>query len=94
MNIPPAILDLKIAPVDGRRIHLWLPIFLLWPILLALLVLSLVFTIIADFVLIVLGQRYHRYTFLLLGSLAALCETRGMVVRIHAKDAAVDVTVN
>jgi hypothetical protein len=93
MNMPPAILDLKVAPPDGRRVHLWLPIFLLWPLFLALGVLALVFTVIADFALIVIGKRYHHYTILLARSFAALCETRGMVIRINDGTTTVDMTV-
>jgi len=93
MNIPPAILDLKIAPSDGRRIHLWLPLFLLWPFALALGVLSLVFTILADLVLLLFGRRYHHYTILLVRSFAALNETRGMVIRINDRKTTVDMTV-
>ena len=93
MNAPPAILDLTIAPSDGRRVHVWLPLFLLWPLALALGVLALVFTILADFVLIVVGQRYHHYTLLLVRSFEALCETRGMVIRVKDDKAAVDMTV-
>jgi hypothetical protein len=93
MNMPPAILDLKVAPPDGRRVHVWLPLFLLWPLFLVLGVLALVFTVIADIVLLVIGQRYHHYTILVARSFAALCETRGMVVRINDGKTAVDMTV-
>jgi len=93
MNAPPAILDLTVTPSDGRRIHLWLPIFLLWPLALALGVVALVLTILADFVLIVIGQRYHHYTILLARSFAALCEARGMVIRVNDKETSVDMTV-
>ena len=93
MNAPPAILDLKIVPSDGRRIHLWLPLFLLWPLVLALGVVSLVLTILTDFVLIVLGQRYHNYTVLLVRSFGALTETRGTVIRVNDEKATVSMTV-
>ena len=72
MNVPPMILDLKVASPDRRPVHLWLPLFLLWPLALALGVLALVLTIVADVVLLVLGQRYHHYTVLLVRSFAAL----------------------
>jgi len=93
MNAPPAILDLKITPSEGRRVHVWLPLFLLWPLALALGVLSLVFTIVADLVLLLIGQRYHHYTILLVRSFGALCETRGMVMRFRDDKATVDMTV-
>jgi len=93
MNAPPAILDMRITPHDGRPFRLWLPLFLLWPVVLVLGILALVFTILADFVLIVLGAPYHRYTLLVARSFMALNDTRGMVIRVHDKDAAVDMTV-
>jgi len=93
MRIPPAILDLEITPEDGHRVRLWLPLFLLWPMGLALAILALVFTILADVVLLLLGRRYHRYTLLLVRSLGALCETRGMAIRVNDRKAAVNMTV-
>ena len=93
MNVPPMILDLKVASPERRPLHLWLPLFLLWPFALVLGVLALVFTIIADLVLLLLGPRYHHYTILVARSFAALTETRGMVVRFNDKKTAVDMTV-
>ena len=93
MNVPPAILDLRVASPDRRPIHLWLPLFLLWPVLLVLGVLSLVFTIVADVALFLVGQRYHYYTVLLVGLFGMLCETRGTVIRINDGTTAVDMTV-
>jgi hypothetical protein len=93
MSIPPAILDLRVASPDKRPVHLWLPLFLLWPLLLVLCVLSLVFTILADVVLLLLGQRYHYYTVLLVHLFGLLGETRGMVIRINDGRTAVDMTV-
>jgi hypothetical protein len=93
MNLPPAILDLRIAPADGRSFHLWLPLFLLWPFVLALAVLALVLTILVDVALIALGRRYHHYTVLLVRSLEALTEARGTVIRFSDDKTAVDMTV-
>jgi len=93
MNVPPAILDLRIASSERRSFHLWLPLFLLWPLALALGVLALVSTILADIVLFVLGHRFHRYTILLLRSFEALAETRGMVISFKDGETAVDMTV-
>jgi len=93
MSLPPAILDLKITPSDGRRIHLWLPLFLLWPFVLVLGILAFALTVVADFVLIVLGRRYHHYTILLARSFGVLGETHGMVISIKDRNAIVDMTV-
>jgi len=52
-----------------------------------------VLTILVDAVLLVAGQRYHHYTFLLVRSFGALCQTRGMVLRFSDRKATVDMTV-
>ena len=93
MNIPPAILHLKVDSPERRPIRLWLPLFLLWPLLLVLGVLSLVFTILADVVLMILGQRYHHYTILLVRLFGLLGDTRGMIIRFNDGQTAVDMTV-
>jgi hypothetical protein len=94
MNVPPMILDLTVASSSRRPVHLWLPLFLLWPLALALGVLALALTIVADAVLLLLGQRYHHYTLLLVRSFEALGETRGMVIRVSNEKTAVDMTVH
>jgi hypothetical protein len=91
--IPPAILDLRVAQPDRHPVHVWLPLFLLWPLLLVIGVLALVLTILADVVLLLLGQRYHHYTVLLVRSFGALNDTRGMVMRFNDGRTAVDMTV-
>jgi hypothetical protein len=93
MNAPPAILDLRVEKPAERPVHLWLPLFLLWPLALALALLALVLTLLADAVLFILGQHYHHYTILLARSFAALGATRGMVIRINDGQTAVDMTV-
>ena len=93
MNVPPLVLDLRVVRPERRPVHLWLPLFLLWPLALVLGVLALVLTIVADGVLFVLGRRYHHYTILLVRSFATLGETRGMVIRFSNEKTAVDMTV-
>ena len=94
MIVPPMILDLTVAPSHRHPFHLWLPLFLLWPLALALGVLALALTIVADIVLILLGRRYHHYTALLVRSLEALGETRGTVIRFSNEKTAVDMTLH
>jgi hypothetical protein len=93
MNVPPAVLDLRVVRPERRPVRLWLPLFLLWPLALVLGVLALVAAIVADAVLLVLGRHYHHYTVLLLRSLETLGETRGMVIRFSNEKTAVDMTV-
>ena len=93
MNVPPMVLDLRVASSDRRPVRLWLPVFLLWPLALVLGLVALLFTIVADAALLVLGRRYHHYTVLLARSFAALGETRGTVIRFSNEKTAVDMTV-
>jgi hypothetical protein len=93
LNVPPLVLDLRVVRPERRPVRLWLPLFLLWPLALVLGVVALLFTIVADAVLFVLGRRYHHYTVLLVRSFATLGETRGMVIRFSNGKTAVDMTV-
>jgi hypothetical protein len=93
MNVPPMVLNLRVVSPQRRPVHLWLPLFLLWPLALVLGALALLLTIVADGVLLVLGRRYHHYSVLLVRSFATLGETRGMVIRFSNEKTAVDMTV-
>ena len=44
---PPVLLHLRITRRDGRPLDLWLPLFLLWPIALALAIVILPFWLLA-----------------------------------------------
>ena len=85
MTVPPAILHLVVARPERRPVRLWLPLFLLWPLALALGVLALPVAIVADVVLFLLGRRYHHYTTLLARVFALVVETRGTVIRIDGE---------
>lgn len=91
--IPPLLLWLDIRPPDQRRVRLWLPLFLVWLLLLPLLVLVLVVTAVVDLALLLFGRRYHHYTLLYLGCWQALAATRGLVVRVNGDNAIVDVAI-
>jgi hypothetical protein len=93
VNVPPAILHLVVARPGGRSVRLWLPLFLLWPLALALGVVALLITIIVDVVLFLLGRRYYRYTILLARMFALFDETRGMDIRINSEQETFNLTV-
>jgi H+/Cl- antiporter ClcA len=93
VNVPPAILHLVVARPGGRSVRLWLPLFLLWPLALALGVVTLLITIILDIVLFLLGRRYYRYTILLARMFALFGETRGMDIRINSEQETFNLTV-
>lgn len=89
----PMVLDLHVAKPDRRIVRLWLPLFLIWPLVVLLLALPLLVLALVDAVLFLVGQRYHHYTLLVLGALWLLADTRGMVMHFTDGDTAVDVTV-
>lgn len=92
--LPPMVVNVRIREPGSRGFRIWLPLFLLWPLLLLLLGLAIVVTLIVDFVGIIIGTRFHRYTELLLGSLWILAETRGTRAHIHSHDGSlVDVEI-
>ena len=93
MSLPPVSLDLKVASSTRRPVHLWLPLFLLWPLALVLGVVALAVAVVVDAVLLLAGRRYHHYSILLVRSFEAVNETRGMVVRVSNEKSAVDMTV-
>jgi hypothetical protein len=76
---------------DASRPGIWLPLFLVWLLLLPLLVLALCLTLLADIVLFVAGQSYHHFTLLLLGAIGLLGATRGTVVHVHADNTDIDI---
>ncbi|MDO8915983.1 MAG: hypothetical protein Q7W16_07875 [Coriobacteriia bacterium] len=87
---PPMLLYLRVGTLERPGIGLWLPLFLVWLILLPLVALVLVITMLVDVVLFFAGQRYHHYTLLLLSCFGVLGATRGTVVRIHSDKTIVD----
>lgn len=91
--MPPLSMWLHVAQPGGRDVRMWLPLFILWIVLLPLLVLAFVITIVIDVVLFVSGRTYHYYTFLLLGACGLLADTRGMVVNIKAEGSIVDLRI-
>lgn len=90
MSVPPLLLYLRVGTAQKPGTGLWLPLFLVWLLLLPIVVLAAAITIVADVVLFLAGRQYHRYTLLLVGALGLLGETRGMTVRIRTKENVVD----
>jgi len=93
MNLPPYLIDLRVKSEGHRAFHLWLPLFLLWPLGLVLLVLMLVFTILADIVLLLMGEAYHHHTRFVLGCFGLLAQMRGTTVHVNGPGSLVDLTV-
>ena len=89
--LPPMWLRVRIASPERSGPGVWLPLFLVWLILLPIMVLVLLVTIVVDTILFLLAQNYHHYTALLFRCLEVLGATRGMVVRIHSAQTDVDI---
>lgn len=88
---PPMLLYLRIGSPDTSRRGVWLPLFLVWLILLPLLVFVLVVTLLVDAVLLLVGDRYHHYTMLYLSCLGLLGDLKGTVMHIHSDSTDVDI---
>jgi hypothetical protein len=77
---------------QGKSGHgVWLPLFLVWLILLPIVVFILSVTVVVDSALWLAGQSYHHYTLLLARCLGLLGAIRGLVVSIRSEEAIVDI---
>jgi len=88
--MPPMLMHLRISTPEKQRSGVWLPLFLVWLILLPLVLLILVVTSVVDVVLFVAGETYHHYTLLLFRCFGVLAATRGTEVRIRADATDID----
>lgn len=93
MSMPPLLLHLNIASATRTPVRLWLPLFLLWPLVALLLAVPLVVLAVVDVLLFISGQRYHHYSVLLMRVVALLGDTKGMVMRFTDGETVVDMTV-
>jgi hypothetical protein len=93
MILPPLVIDVRVREADSRSFHIWLPFFLLWPLLLVVFGFALVVAVVVDFALYMVGARYYGYTLLLLYSLHLLAETRGTHAHVAGGTSLVDVDI-
>jgi hypothetical protein len=93
MRFPPCFVDVKIEEEERTKFRIWLPLFILWPLLLALVLLALVVALFADGVLILVGQK-HGYSRLIVGCLEFMGASRGVEVSVRDEHHTVAVTVN
>ena len=91
--LPPLVIDVRVKEEGSRGFRIWLPLFLLWPLLFVLLALTLVVTLIVDLALLLGGARYHHYTLLVLRSLGLLAAARGTHVRANNDGSRVNVDI-
>ena len=89
--LPPMLLYVRVGSHERPGRGLWLPLFLVWLVLLPLVVLVLAVTVVVDAALFLAGQDYHDYTALLSRCFGVLGATRGTEVRIDANKAVIDI---
>jgi hypothetical protein len=82
--LPSMLLYLCIGTPERPGRGMWLPLFLVWLLLLPLAILAVLFTLLADVVLLIVGRPYHHYTLLLLRCLGLLGATRSAELRIDS----------
>jgi hypothetical protein len=88
--LPPMILRLRVGTAERPGHALWLPLFLIWLILVPFAVVALAITLLVDAALILIARPYHHYTLLLFRGLGLLGATRGLVVSIRSEEHVVD----
>jgi hypothetical protein len=92
--MPPLVIDVRIRERGAAKdVHVWVPFFLLWPLLLVIGGFALVVALAVDLALWLAGARYHHYSLLLIGAIGLLAETRGIRAHIDNPDAHVDVDI-
>lgn len=93
MLLPPLFINVRVSQPESRGYWIPLPFFLLWPLLLIVIGLLFVIAVLADVVLVVSGNRYHRCTQLVLGIWELLAELRGTHAHIDNDATLVDVDI-
>lgn len=92
MTIPPSIVAMRVVEQGRTKFNIWFPLFLLWPLLLVFLLLTLMASLIADVACLLAGRR-HTYMSLVIGGLGVVGETRGTEVFIQDKNRTVALTL-
>ncbi len=87
--LPPFVVNVRVREPESRGFHIWLPLFLLWPLLLIIGGFVLAVSVLVDFGLLISGARYHHYTLLLLRCIQLLAEVRGTHAHIRSSDSSV-----
>ena len=92
MRVPPYAVAVRIVEQERTKFRIWFPLFLLWPLLLVFLLLTLIATLMVDAARLIAGRR-QSYTRLVVECLGVVGETRGTEVFIEDKERTVAVTV-
>ena len=89
--VPPMLLYVRVGTLERPGFGIWLPLFLVWLILLPIVVLVLLITMVVDVVLFLVNQPYHHYTLLLFRCFGVLGATKGTVVSIRSVENVINI---
>jgi len=85
MMLPPAIMRIRVVENGRKKIGLWLPVFLLWPVLILLAVVSIPLLLV-----LMLGFWWHHVARKVIRSIPAIfgiiCSMRGFAVEVENKE--------
>jgi hypothetical protein len=84
MKCPPYAVSMRIEEEERTRFRLWFPLFILWPLVLALLLVTLILTLLVDLASLVTGGG-ARYTRFVLGCMGVIGESRGTEVFVQER---------
>lgn len=85
MRMPPFWMSMRVTDQDHTKFRLWLPLCLLWLLVLPFFLLALVVTILADLITLPMGNRFG-FTRLVLGVVAMLGAARGTEIHIDTRN--------
>jgi hypothetical protein len=82
MKMPPYLVGMRIVAEGRTKFHFWFPLFLLWPVALPFVALTLLGTALVDGFRFLAGRK-GTYTRLAIGALGIVGETRGTEVLVE-----------
>jgi hypothetical protein len=82
MKMPPYLVAMRVVEQERTKFKIWFPLFLLWPLVLPFVLLTLIATVVVDGIRFLAGQK-GAYTRLAVGVLGIVGETRGTEVFIQ-----------
>ena len=81
MKMPPYLISMRVMDQGRTKFRLWLPLCLLWLLVLPFFLLALVLTLLADLFTLPMGNRFG-FTRLLMGLVETISAARGTEVHV------------
>lgn len=91
MRVPPLTIGVRVVKESRTKFKMWFPLFLLWPLLLALLLPVLLVTLVVDAVCLLAGAR-RTYTRFVLTAFEVLAAMRDMDIYVENPNQVVALT--